>query len=284
MVDVDAAATRAARLQPPQERRGRGAVGRHRRGLVVSVVALALVAGTVAGLAAGLGGGPPGPPRASIGVSGDRVVPTSVLDVPLVDQHGTTTSLSALRGRVVVLASFLTSCQETCPITTGLFLQMQRSIRAAGAAGGVVLVEASVDPGRDTPSRLAAYARVTRSDWPLLTGTPGDLAALWRYFGVFSQKVPEGTPPGIDWQSGRPYTYDVNHSDGFMVLDASQHLRFVTGAAPDDRGHRLAGALKGMLSGQGLRDLSSPGGPAWTEVDGLQAIGWVLGRTVPAAS
>ena len=45
-----------------------------------------------------------------------------------------------------------------------------------------------------------------------------------------------------------------------------------------------AETLEGMRSGHGLRDLSSPGGPASTEADGLQAIGWVLGLTVRAAS
>jgi protein SCO1/2 len=186
-----------------------------------------------------------------------------------------------LRGKVVVLTPFLTSCQETCPITTGLYLQMERSVRAARLGSDVVFVEASVDPDRDTPARLAAYERVTRADWPMLTGTPSDLAALWRYFGAFYNKVGEDTPPGLDWQTGRPYTYDVNHSDGFMVLDRVQHLRFVTGAVPDDRGHRLPAPLRAMLSRLGRRDLSSPPGTAWTVSDGLQAIGWVVGRTVP---
>jgi protein SCO1/2 len=283
MVDVDAARATTEGLPTPI-RRSPSEGGRRRRALVIVGVAVALVTVGVAGLTVGLGSAPPGPPRSSIGIAEDRAVPSWVLDIPLVDQHGATTSLSALRGKVVVLASFLTSCQETCPLTTGLFLQMQRSMQAAGVGGEVVLVEASVDPDRDTPARLAAYERVTRADWAMLTGTPGNLAALWRYFGVFSQKVAEGTPPGLDWQSGRPYTYDVNHSDGFMVLDRSQHLRFLTGAAPDDRGHRLPGTLKAMLSGHGLRDLSSPGSPAWTASDGLQAISWVIGRTVPVAS
>lgn len=208
-------------------------------------------------------------------------MPASVLRIPLVDQQGRTTSLGAYRGKIVVLTSFLTSCQETCPLTTGAFLDMRRDVAAAGMAQKVVFIEASVDPGRDVPTRLAAYARTTGATWPLLTGTPGNLKALWRYFGIYYQKVAEGSPPGIDWQTGRPYTYDVNHSDGFIVFDRTMHERFVTGAAPNLGGKGLQKSLAVMLDAQGFQNLRDPGRGSWTIADGLQAIGWVAGRTVP---
>jgi cytochrome oxidase Cu insertion factor (SCO1/SenC/PrrC family) len=157
---------------------------------------------------------------------------------------------------------------------------MQQAVRAAGLAGAVVFAEVSVDPGRDTPARLAAYAHLTGASWPLLTGTPADLGALWHHFGVYAQEVPEGSPPGIDWQSGAPYAYDVDHSDGFIVLDARQHERFVTAAAPDVRGQHLGRPLTSMLSDQGRHDLGAPAANSWTVADGLQAVGWVAGRRI----
>lgn len=205
-----------------------------------------------------------------------------MLDIPLVGQNGGATSLEAYRGRIVVLASFLTSCQETCPITTGAFLQMQRAIDAAGMSREVILIEATVDPGRDSPDRLAAYSAMVGSSWPLLTGTAANLAQLWHFFGVYYQTVPEGSPPGIDWQTGQPYTYDVDHSDGFMLLDSDLHERFATGAMPDV-GTQLPPALKRLLDGEGRQDLASPGQGAWTVSDGLRGIGWLLGRSVPPA-
>lgn len=254
--------------------------GRRYGPLVAVVVAVVMAAGAF-GLAAVLGrSGRPGPPPASLGIAEDRAVPASVLDVPLVDQEGRTTSLSAFRGKIVVFTPFLSSCQETCPITTGAFLQMRRDLRAAGLGGQVVLAELSVDPSRDTPSRLAAYAHLTGTDFPLLTGMTAGLGTLWHYFGVYYTKVPEGNPPGIDWQTGAPYAYDVDHSDGFIVLDQQLHARFVTAAPPNLTSHRLGRALSGMLSPQGRQDLSSPPGNAWTIAQGLQAIGWVAGRTV----
>ena len=212
----------------------------------------------------------------------ERGRPAVVLRIPLVDEHGRATSLGAFRGKIVVLTSFLTSCQETCPLTTGAFLDMEHDLAAAGMAGQVVFIEASVDPGRDTPERLAAYARVTGARWPLLTGAAPNLASLWHYFGIYYQKVAEGSPPGIDWQTGKPYSYDVNHSDGFIVFDASLHERFVTGAAPDLGGRRLGKSLRHMLDAEGVANLDHPGHGSWTVPEGLQAIGWVAGRTIPA--
>ena len=48
----------------------------------------------------------------------------------------------------------------------------------------VVFVEATVDPGRDTVARLAAYQKEFGADWDLWTGTPADIAAFWKPFGV----------------------------------------------------------------------------------------------------
>lgn len=258
--------------------------GSHRRrslamGTVVVVVVVVVVA-VVAGVLVARGPGAPGPLPSRLGITEDRAVPAAVLDIPLVNQDGETTSLGAFRGRIVVLTSFLTSCQETCPLTTGAFLDMERDLSAAGLAGKVTFIESSVDPGRDAPERLAAYARVTGTTWPLLTGTATDLASMWHYFGIYYQKVAEGSPAGIDWQTGKPYTYDVDHSDGFIVFDTKMHERFVTGAAPNLGSHKLQGSLQDMLDAQGLRNLIHPDRDAWTIPEGLQAIGWLAGRTI----
>jgi protein SCO1/2 len=246
--------------------------------------AVVVVAAAVAGAVAAGGSTAPGPPPSSLGISENRPVPSSVLSIPLVNEHGQATSLGAFRGKVVVLTSFLTSCQETCPLTTGAFLDMQRDLDAAGLAGKVTFIEASVDPGRDSAERLSAYARLTGARWPLLTGTAANLAALWHYFGIYYQKVPEGNPPGIDWQTGKPYTYDVNHSDGFLVFNQNMDERFVTGAAPNLAGHKLQGSLQVLLDAQGFKNLFHPGRDSWTIAEGLQAIGWVVGRNIPPLS
>jgi cytochrome oxidase Cu insertion factor (SCO1/SenC/PrrC family) len=251
--------------------------------VVIAVVIVLALLGALLGVLIARNSAP-APPPASMGIAENRTIPASVANIPLVNEHGQATSLGAFGGKIVVLASFLTSCQETCPLTTGAFLDMQRDVQSAGLGNKVVFIEASVDPGRDNPARLSAYARVTGANWPLLTGTPSNLASLWHFFHIYYQKVPEGNPPGIDWETGKPYTYDVNHSDGFLVFDQRLHERFVTGAAPDVRNLRLETTLQAMLDGEGLRDYSHPALDTWTVPQALQAIGWVAGRAIPSVT
>jgi cytochrome oxidase Cu insertion factor (SCO1/SenC/PrrC family) len=73
-------------------------------------------------------------PSAYLGTVLDKPVPESVADLPLTTDTGQVTSLAALHGQVVVLADFLTLCQETCPLTTGNLLMIDR---AAEYAAGV---------------------------------------------------------------------------------------------------------------------------------------------------
>jgi protein SCO1/2 len=270
MVSVQDAGSQAATGGRDTRRPRRPAVA----AAVVGVLLL-VAAGVAVGVAA-TAGGPPGPPAASVGTSFDRAVPASVSSIPLVDQQGRATDLAALRGRVVVLVPFLTSCQEVCPITTGVLLQVQRSLAASGVTGKVAVVEASVDPGRDTPARLAAYAHLTGARWPLLTAGAPSSDALWAFFGVEHNVVPEGSPPGIDWESGRPYTYDVDHGDGFVLLDARGHERFSTGGMPHTAAP-LSPALRSMLDDQGRANLASSGPGSWNASDVVDGVGWLLG-------
>ena len=176
-------------------------------------------------------------------------------------------------GKAVFLVPFLTSCQEECPVTTGALLALERDSRPAPRQQAAI-VEVTVDPARDTPERMAAYAK--------LTGSPGLCSPRHRpqslrcgsYFGIYYQEVPEGSPAGIDWQTGKPYAYDVNHSDGFILLDPALHERFV--AAGMVRGATVPRSLRRLLDAQGVHDLEHPGGGSWTVDQALNAIDWVL--------
>jgi len=252
-----------------------------------------LVAGTLAAAALGLtgcGGGPggpgvPGPPSAYLGTVLDKAVPESVADLPLTTDTGQVTSLAALHGQVVVLADFLTLCQETCPLTTGNLLMMDRAVTAAGLARRVRFVELTVDPGRDTPSRLRAYRKMVGApaNWSLLTGSPGVIERIWRYFGVWYQQVAEDQPPGVDWLTGRPLTYDVSHQDALLYLDARGRERFGVVGSPDAAGAPIAPALRRFLSAQGRGDLSHPDPSTWTAAEALSPVAWLTGRPLRPA-
>jgi cytochrome oxidase Cu insertion factor (SCO1/SenC/PrrC family) len=257
----------------------RGSASR-RSAIICVVVALGLGAWYVAGTLSGAS--TPGPPPAAVGNVVNKPVPPAIASLTLENQEGQPVTLDQFEGHDVLLAPFLTSCQEECPITTAALLDMERAIKSDGLSKKVVILEVTVDPGRDTPGRMKAYANLTGSDWPLLTGSPSTLASLWKWFGVYYQKVAEGTPPGIDWQTHQPYTYDVDHSDGFVLLDTDLHERFIAGGMA--KIGEMPADLHKLLDSQGVTNLKKPGAGTWTVTDGLNAIGWLLGQSVPSTS
>jgi protein SCO1 len=231
-------------------------------------------------LLAACGSSAPGAPPANEGLVLNQPTPRTVA---LLNQQGHPVSLAGLRGKVVVLAPFLSLCQDECPLVTGAFITMQRDLRAAGLAGRVVFVEATVDPGRDSVARLAAYQKEFGADWDLWTGAPSDIAAFWKPFGVDYKVAAEEQPAKTDWWTGQPLTYDVDHTDGYILISQSGRERFVDASAPNEKGV-LNTKLRGLLDNGGLHDLQNPQGPSWTPADALGAIGWLLGTSIPAPS
>jgi protein SCO1 len=229
---------------------------------------------------AACGSGVPGAPSANQGIVENRPVPD---DIPLISSTGQPTTLGAFRGKYVVMAPFLTLCQDECPLVTGAFIALRQDVRAAGLGRKVVFMEITVDPGRDTPARLAAYSARFGADWTMLTGTPAKLDKLWKFFGVSVQIVPEDQPPKLDWWTGKPLTYDVNHTDGYILLDRHGHERFADSNAPNLHGH-LSKNLTGLLNAGGLQNLHHQEGISWSVSDALASIEWLVGRHIPAVA
>jgi protein SCO1 len=180
-----------------------------------------------------------------------------------------------------MLAPFLTLCQEECPLTSGIFQELQTSVKAAGLTGKVAFVEVTVDPGRDTPARLRAYEERFGVNWTLLTGSASAISAFWRPLGVYYQKVPEGHPAELDWWTGKPLSYDIDHSDGFFLINPAGAERFVTQDIPFRRGH-LQPQLRALLDSEGLGYLATgAAGEDYTLPQALEALSWLVGQNIP---
>jgi protein SCO1 len=209
----------------------------------------------------------------------DRVIPA----IPLISSAGTPVSLAQYRGKDIVMAPFLSLCQDECPLVTGAFIALQRDVQTAGLGHKVVFMEITVDPGRDSPARLAAYSKEFGADWVMLTGTPANLGELWRFFGVSVQIVPEEQPPKLDWWTGKPLTYDVDHTDGYFLIDSMGHERFSDSNPPNLHGH-LNKNLSGLLNAGGLKNLDDQSAPNWTLAQALGSISWLVGRAIPSVA
>jgi cytochrome oxidase Cu insertion factor (SCO1/SenC/PrrC family) len=94
-------------------------------------------------------------------------------DVPLVDQNGVAVKLYSdiLKGKVVVITPFFTSCRASCPRLIETFSKLQ-AYYGDRVGKDLFLVSLTVDPETDTPARLKAYAGQVHASkgWSFLTG------------------------------------------------------------------------------------------------------------------
>ncbi len=93
-----------------------------------------------------------------------------VPDFQLTDQNGRTFDSKSLAGHIWVADFIYTNCDGPCPMMTS---HMHRLQDQTAATPDVKLVSFTVDPARDTPPVLAAYAKHFKADperWFFLTG------------------------------------------------------------------------------------------------------------------
>lgn len=112
-------------------------------------------------------------------------------DMPLVDQEGRQVRLMSdlIGDRVVVMNFVYTTCTTVCPVLSALFTQVQD--RLGDRLGReVLLVSITVDPLRDTPERLKAYAatRGAKPGWFWLTGAKPSVDSVLDGLGAYSPR------------------------------------------------------------------------------------------------
>jgi cytochrome oxidase Cu insertion factor (SCO1/SenC/PrrC family)/thiol-disulfide isomerase/thioredoxin len=243
--------------------------------VVVAVVVTLVGKDTITQNANGL---VPAPLAAGDPLYGSKPLPA----IPLINEYGQKTSLAAYRGKFVVFAPAMTLCAEVCPMTTGSLMSLLARLRREGLSSKVVVAEVTVDPWRDSPARLRAYKRMTGADFTMLTGSLANITKLWKILGVYFKRVPQGTPPAIDWWTHKPETFDVQHSDGVFVLDPAGDERIVVAGMPQMEG-TLSPALHKLLDAEGRHNLADPETP-WTTSQLMDDMDWLLNRKIPASS
>lgn len=169
----------------------------------------------------------------------------------LIDQRGQAIDKASISGRDVVVAAFHTSCHETCPLYTALFLQLARHLPPSA-----MLLEVTTDPNVDTPSALSSYAKQIGAGWTFGTGTFEQLESFWKPFDV-------------ELASGD------SHTSTLVLIDRHGYVRLVYRGVPKV-GNDIPGQLVTALSSRGLYELGS-GGDGWGSPDVLQALATIAG-------
>lgn len=125
-----------------------------------------------------------------------------------VTEDGETVTLGTLEGKTQVVAMVYTSCEVACPRIVASMKTIQK--KTDSDAVGFVLI--SIDPERDTPEALKAYAEKMNMDdsaWTLLTGSPDNVLELAALLGVRYRKMADG---------------EFAHSNIITVLDAQGEI------------------------------------------------------------
>lgn len=197
-----------------------------RRGVLWAVLVLALVG---VGLAAFLEIRQSSLPRLGI-----------VPDFQLVNRDGRTVGKSQLAGAPWVADFVFTHCPSTCPLLTERMAQFERSLPPDLP---VRFVSFSVDPERDTPAVLQAYAAKYRAParWLFLTG---DREAIYRLSrdGFHLAIDPSPPPPSPGEGPGEP----ILHSTRFVLIDGEGHIRGYYGALTPGEMEKLERDLRSL--------------------------------------
>lgn len=213
-------------------------------------------------------------------------IPAHVSELSLVDAAGQEFSLKSLHGKYVVIANFMTSCQDICPMTTANMRRIGDAVHAAALDDTIAVVEISIDAQRDIPSRLAAYQALYGRDhsWTLASGTTSDLQALWTFFGAPAERsaisAEEAAAGPQDWQTGQPITYDMSHADLVVIIGPNGSWRWLDLGAPKTADGNIPAALKAFLTEDGKAALAKPEEPTWTVDAVLSALSTLTGKQI----
>lgn len=162
--------------------------------------------------------------------------PEAVAEVTLSGTAGAPFRLSEQAGRWVLLFFGYANCPDVCPFTLA---HLTTALRDVGpAADDVRVVFVSVDPDRDTPEALGAYAASFGPAVRAVTGTRAEIDAA---VAAFDARYALNTDGAADSAAG----YTVSHSGEVFVIDPAGRLRLTIpyGVGPAD----IAADLRRLL-------------------------------------
>ncbi|HEX6372080.1 MAG TPA: SCO family protein [Longimicrobium sp.] len=170
------------------------------------------------------------------GTTYTEVLPAA--EFALTDHDGRPVSLRSYRGAPVLLFFGYTHCPDVCPLTLD---KLTRALRTAGGrAEDVRILLVTLDPARDTPAALRAYAS---RFGPAVVGLTGDSAGLARArqgYGAYTAEVAAQPAVHAHGTSAPPPPADVAaatktvHSGAVYGIDRRGNLQVVIsdGATP----------------------------------------------------
>ena len=105
----------------------------------------------------------------------------------LVDAGGKPFSSSRLNGKPYAIFFGFTRCGDVCPTTLSRLVQLRKQ---AGEESAFNIVFVTIDPQNDGPREVGQYAQLFNSPIIGLTGSPEQIAAVKKQFGIYAEPEP----------------------------------------------------------------------------------------------
>ena len=147
-------------------------------------------------------------------------------DFQLIDQNGSSVSLSDFQGEVIVLTFMDSKCEDTCPLTAADFREAYRKLNQ-NEKNQIVFLGVNVNVEASDASDVLEATRQWHLDeipnWHFLTGNREELEPVWMDYAVAVVPSPDGKeimhtagvymidPSGKErWYISTPYSVDGN--------------------------------------------------------------------------
>jgi protein SCO1 len=175
-------------------------------------------------------------------VDGKITLPTTLLPRPvgyeapafkLVTQDGVPFDAQQLRGKVWTASFFFSFCEGICPS----MLEKVQGLAKVTTDPNVKFVYFSVDPERDTPDRLKAYATEANADptrWHMLTGPAEEMRRIGAAFHL-------------------PYRSPAEHSGKIVLVDQQGVVRGYYEQSDSEEMLKLSADIQKLLAGKDLQ-------------------------------
>jgi len=160
-------------------------------------------------------------------------------DFSFIDESGAEFSSETLKGKVWLAGFVFTSCTAECPILSQRVAEVRQNLKGHDDAA---FVSFSVDPGTDSPERLAKYAEPYGQDyrWKLLTGDPDKLDTLIKHDFLL--------PVAADFHERSDIAAaGFIHSNKLIVVDQSGQIRYVTDGMEEGAADKITQAMEILL-------------------------------------
>jgi protein SCO1/2 len=151
--------------------------------------------------------------------------PRQAPELALRGSDGSDLKLSRYKGKVVLLGFGFTNCADVCPVTLAVLATARKNLGEAGKEVQVVYV--TVDPERDDAARMRSYLAGFDASFIGGTGTPAQLAAVRKNYGIQATRLASAHGVAID------------HSSSVYLIDQAGKLRAMMpyGRSPGDYVH-----------------------------------------------